>query len=729
MQNNPELRMAWQFIEKTGTSLFLTGKAGTGKTTFLRTLKERSPKRMVVLAPTGIAAINAGGVTIHSFFQLPFSPFVPDMTFRSDANHFRFSKEKVKIIRSMDLLVIDEISMVRADLLDAVDSVLRRYRNREKPFGGVQLLMIGDVQQLAPVVKDDEWAMLKDFYDSPYFFSSNALMHIDYMTIELKTVYRQQDGGFLALLNRVRENTADETVLAALNRRYIPDFVPPADADYIRLTTHNWQAQTVNERELGKLDTPPFSFKAEVKDNFPEYSYPTEETLTLKEGAQVMFVKNDSSPEKRYYNGMIGEVAKLSQNCIFVRRKGERNAFQLEPEEWTNAKYVLNEETHEITEQVEGIFRQYPLRLAWAITIHKSQGLTFEHAIIDAQNSFAHGQTYVALSRCKTLEGMVLGSPLRREAIISDAKVDQFNRDCEQNKPDVPMLHQLEKAYARRLVGELFDFVGIDNALSRVIRLIDEHYYKKYPELPDEYKAMAATLSDLHLFSKRFEPQYTALINGTDGDADNTALQQRIHSAATYFAAQLVPLDALIGRTTLLSDNKLVKKQTADRMETLSDAVKIKLRMLDYESREDVLFSVSDYLKKKASATLDVIEDDEGSSNGRKKREKKPKKEKKPKVDTKKVSYDMYCQGMTIDQIAKERGLVTSTIAGHLTPYIEDGSIDGAALISPKALDEVISFVQAYPEKGASLLAIKDNVSAECSYTDIRIALAVMKRR
>ena len=418
MEQNSELALAWQFIENTGTHLFLTGKAGTGKTTFLRRLKQESPKRMVVLTPTGIAAINAGGVTIHSFFQIPFAPYVPESSFSTNATYrFRFGKEKINIIRSMDLLVIDEISMVRADLLDAVDEMLRRYRDHHKPFGGVQLLMIGDLQQLAPVVKEEEWQMLKKYYDTPYFFSSLALKQTEYCTIELKTVYRQNDGVFLDLLNRIRENHCDSQVLEALNRRCLPDFQPRKEEGYIRLVTHNYQAQRINNYELEQLPGRSYAFRATIDGKFPEYSYPTDEVLELKKGAQVMFVKNDSSGEHRYYNGMIGEVTAVSASSIEVRAKDSGEDFLLQEEEWANAKYVLDEESKEIVEDIEGTFRQFPLKLAWAITIHKSQGLTFERAIIDASSSFAHGQTYVALSRCKTLEGLVLSAPLSARVI------------------------------------------------------------------------------------------------------------------------------------------------------------------------------------------------------------------------------------------------------------------------------------------------------------------------
>mgnify|MGYP002969971715 FL=1 len=409
MEMNEESILAWNIIEKTNANLFLTGKAGTGKTTFLKRLKELSPKRMIVLAPTGIAAINAGGMTIHSFFQLPFSPYVPGTTFGcGEQKRYQFSKLKRNIIRSIDLLVIDEISMVRSDLLDAVDSVLRQYRKRhDLPFGGVQLLMIGDLQQLAPVVTPQEEHLLGQHYDTPFFFSSNALKQVGYLTIELKKVYRQQDEQFISLLNQIRENKASEATLQALNQRYIPNFVPPKEGNYIRLTTHNAPAQYINEQQLAALPAQSFSFTADIEGDFPETSYPADFKLTLKPGAQVMFIKND--PQHRFYNGMIGEVIGVRTDedgsKITVRSKDSGEEFDLEKMEWTNAKYTLNEKTKEIEETVEGKFMQYPLRLAWAITIHKSQGLTFEHAIIDASHSFTHGQTYVALSRCKTLEG------------------------------------------------------------------------------------------------------------------------------------------------------------------------------------------------------------------------------------------------------------------------------------------------------------------------------------
>lgn len=607
MENNPETALAWQFIENTGTHLFLTGKAGTGKTTFLRRLKAESPKRMIVLAPTGIAAINAGGVTIHSFFQLPFAPYVPESSFSADgkaAYRFRFGKEKINIIRSIDLLVIDEISMVRADLLDAVDAVLRRYRDRNKPFGGVQLLMIGDLQQLAPVVKDEEWQMLKKYYETPYFFSSCALKQTEYCMLELKKVYRQDDGMFLELLNRIRENRCDDKVMQALNRRYIPNFEPRKEEGYIRLVTHNYQAQRINDRELAQLPGRSYAFRATIEGKFPEYSYPTDEVLELKRGAQVMFVKNDTSGEHRYFNGMIGEVTDVTPNSIEVQGRDDKAPFVVREEEWTNAKYVLDEETKEITEEIEGTFRQYPLKTAWAITIHKSQGLTFEHAIIDAGASFAHGQAYVALSRCKTLEGLVLSAPLSARAIISDSAVDAFTAEARKNEPDECRSQSLQKTYFRELLSGLFDFRPIEQALNRYTRLVDEHLYKLFPKMLAFCKENSERLHEMVKVARKFEVQYNRLIDESPNYDLNGKLQVRIGSAASYFLEQLMMLAPLLGGE-ITTDNKELKKKLREAIEELEDLFDLKVGLLSFVQTNG--FHVPGYLKQKAVLTIEGI--------------------------------------------------------------------------------------------------------------------------
>ncbi|MBQ8673107.1 MAG: AAA family ATPase [Bacteroides sp.] len=605
---NPELALAWRFVSDTGTHLFLTGKAGTGKTTFLKRLKSESPKRMIVLAPTGIAAINAGGVTIHSFFQLPFAPFLPGASFTAGGSapsfRYRFGKEKINILRSIDLLVIDEISMVRADLLDAVDEVMRRYRDRTKPFGGVQLLMIGDLQQLAPVVKDEEWQMLKTHYATPYFFSSKALEETTYCTIELKTVYRQSDSDFLNLLNSIRENRAGSEVMETLNRRYVPGFRPARDDGYIRLVTHNAQAQRINDHELEVLPGRSFAYRASIEGKFPELAYPTDLLLELKPGAQVMFVKNDTSGEHRYYNGMIGEVTALSSQSIEVRPQGSPSAISVQQEEWSNARYVLDEESKEIREEVEGTFRQYPLKLAWAITIHKSQGLTFDKAIIDASGSFAHGQTYVALSRCRTLQGLVLSAPLSSRAIISDAQVDAFTDEARQTMPDNRRLSSLARSYYVQLLDELFDFSSPAIALSRYVRLVDEHLFRLYPKLLQSMKSESAHFADEVIkVARKFSLQYTRLVEASADYQADTHLQERISAAAAYFTPRLQPLQTLLQEGCPGTDNKELKKKLHEAADELQHQLALKLALLKFVQHEG--FQTASYLKKKALLSID----------------------------------------------------------------------------------------------------------------------------
>ena len=545
METNKELELARKLIEQTGTHLFLTGKAGTGKTTFLHTLKKNSPKRMVVLAPTGIAAINAGGMTIHSFFQLPFAPFVPGAAFgdQKAKYRFQFNQEKRKIMRSIDLLVIDEISMVRADLLDAIDDVLRRFRNPYKPFGGVQLLLIGDVQQLPPVIKNEDWQLLSPYYDSPYFFSSHALRQSTYCTIELQTVYRQKDREFLDLLNAVRENRCDTRVLDCLNRRYRPDADSGEMEGYIRLTTHNQQARQINAQRLEAIESESICFQASITGTFPEYSYPTDVELELKEGAQVMFIKNDTSGRHRYANGTIGKITRLDEDDIRVRIEETGTEVEVKPEEWTNAKYRLDKDTKEIVEDIEGTFTQYPLKLAWAITVHKSQGLTFEHAVIDVSSAFAHGQTYVALSRCRSLEGLVLSEPVPPSAIINDRLVKNFTSRLQQYIPDSEQCKAMKQNYIIALLDDLFDFIPLRQAIERMERLMTINFPDKCAQLIADYQAenerMRTELADV---AQRFHNQYRSLTLQSEKPESDTQLQERINRATAYFEEKMQPL-------------------------------------------------------------------------------------------------------------------------------------------------------------------------------------------
>ena len=604
MEQNQELRTSWDFVEHTGRSIFLTGKAGTGKTTFLKMVTERSTKRSIVVAPTGVAAINAGGMTIHSFFQLPFSPFVPNAKIKSK---FDFGKEKRKIISSLDLLIIDEISMVRSDLLDAIDSVLRRFRDRYKPFGGVQLLMIGDLQQLTPVVTPEDERMLSPYYDTPYFFGSKALAQTDYVTIQLKTVYRQQDDAFLALLNHIREGHPTTDDLRTLNIRCMPTFIPKSEEGYIRLTTHNQMANNYNESELQKLPGRPYVYQARIEGTFPDYSYPTAETLTLKVGAQVMFVKNDPSGEHRYYNGRIGRVTYAEANRLEVFCPGDAEAIEVEPLEWENTRYTLNDETREIETEVLGKFSQLPLRLAWAITIHKSQGLTFERAIIDASLSFAPGQVYVALSRCKTLEGMVLASPISPQAIINDERVDTYIEHQEEAaRQSIEQLPTLKDEYYRHLLMELFDFRDILYREEYLGRLLIEFFYRSHTDITELHKRaledlrqQVITVADKWLTKIR---QMTITMLHED------EFLQRVKRSAAYFEQTLDKI--LTKPLSLVDDVKSQNKQAMKRLtENYADLQQAWLaRRYLLQQMSEQTFTIAAYLRQKQHSLLDAMD-------------------------------------------------------------------------------------------------------------------------
>ena len=579
------------------------------------------------------------------------------------------------------------------------------------------------------VVTAQEEQLLKEHYDTPFFFSSNALKQVGYLTVELKKVYRQQDEQFISLLNQIRENRASDATLQALNQRFIPNFEPPKNSNFIRLTTHNAPAQQINERQLAALPSRAFSYTAEVEDNFPESSYPADFMLTLKPGAQVMFIKND--PQHRFYNGMIGEVIGVKPDeegdKIIVRSKDSDEEFELEKMEWVNAKYTINEETKEIEETVEGKFRQYPLRLAWAITIHKSQGLTFEHAIIDASHSFTHGQTYVALSRCKTLEGMVLSQPLSRGAIISSQTVDAFNSQLA--APTQEQISYLEQQYVLHCIGELFDFYAISGSYEHLMRCLVEFFNSKYPRVVSEYQKLQVVLKSLIGVSDKFRLQYTRMLS-QNPDILQAELQERIHKGAEYFFDKIGILSDLIRKSNLDTDNKVAKKQFQDRFSVFSEDVKLKERLLKYE--RSAVFTVTDYLKKKAQFML-LDEMGEGASSsagygsGRKARKQKKSNEpKEPKIPTKEVSFNLYQQGMTVDQIAAERGFTKGTIIGHLTSYVKEGKVGLRALISSVHEKKIREFMEAHPEM-EHFSEIKEALGAGIDYYEIKLIRDLME--
>lgn len=720
MEGNAELRTAWEFVEKTGKSVFLTGKAGTGKTTFLKKVVAESKKRVVVVAPTGIAAINAGGVTIHSFFQLPLHPFIPGMKIESK---FAFSKEKRSIIKTIDILVIDEISMVRCDLLDAIDSVLRRFRNRNKPFGGVQLLMIGDLQQLSPVVTDDDVRFLSQYYPSPYFFGSRALSMVDYVTIELKEVYRQQDLEFISILNAVRSGRPSMEIIKALNSRYDPDFVPSSDEGYIRLTTHNSIADEYNARQLSLIDEPAHCFDADISGNFPESSYPVDFRLELKAGAQVMFVKNDPSSDKRYYNGKIGIVTDFCEEYILVQCPGEDEKIAVEPLEWENSRYVINEQTQELDSEVIGVFRQYPLRLAWSITIHKSQGLTFDKAIIDAASSFASGQVYVALSRCRTLEGMVLATPLRQDSVITDLRVEDYieGQDAAAAR-SLSRLDSIKEEYYKELLGELFDFkelasqqkrmlgVSMDFPSGTVVGLAQKH--NDILNVLNEKVVPVGAKWQLLIAQKPFD------------DISSPDFSARVRKGCEYFLQILEDTyaDFLDNTKEIKAENKELLKRYGNVWSELDFELSVVKTLL--KSMSAVPFSTENYLRERQVAVYEA-------SGIVPKVLKTPKKSvsakaKEKKEDTKVTTFKLYKQGMKIKEIAKERDLNQQTIVRHLAHYVAKGMIAVDELVSgskAEAVREVIESVGT--TKG--LAAIKEACPSDITYQDIVLVIASLE--
>lgn len=598
---NPELQLGDSFVRDTGCNVFLTGKAGTGKTTFLHNLKKTCEKRMVVTAPTGVAAINAGGVTLHSFFQMPFGPFIPGS---EQTRQHKFNREKINILKSLDLLVIDEISMVRADLLDGIDSVLRRYRRSNLAFGGVQLLLIGDLHQLAPVVKNEDWRILQPYYESPYFFSSKALAKTELISVELQHIYRQADNNFISLLNKVRDNKLDQDSLASLNTRYIKDFETKKGTEgYITLCTHNNSADRINNTRLNQLSQQPHSFTAEVEGDFPEHAYPTPAKLELKVDAQVMFIRNDASQEKRFFNGKIGKITRISGEKIWIKCKDDNDEIMVEPATWENIDYTLDQETMEVSENKIGAFIQYPLKLAWAITIHKSQGLTFDNAIIDAQSSFAHGQVYVALSRCRTLEGMVLSSPLALNSIKTDRTVLQFTEQAGHNIPSEEKLALAKVRYQQNLLLDCFDFQPLGNLFGRLLSLVQRNQeilsIKGTDDLADIQKNISLEISTV---GTNFGAQLRSLYRDDCLPSEDPVILERLKKASLYFKEKLkIHVADHLSKLTFETDNKEIRKKSKNTFKNLMEESAVK-RAAVASCAEG--FDTAKYLKAISKAAL-----------------------------------------------------------------------------------------------------------------------------
>jgi hypothetical protein len=573
--SNTLFTLASDLVNHTSKNIFLTGRAGTGKTTFLKYIKENCPKQMVVVAPTGVAAINAGGVTIHSFFQLPFGPFIPEAKgFQVNdevtnkhtlLSRLRLNSERRKILLELELLIIDEISMVRCDVLDAIDLVLRhvRYRHSER-FGGVQVLFIGDMFQLPPVVKEQEWSLLREYYQSPYFFDSHVVREDPPVYIEFTKIYRQTEENFINLLNKVRDNEMDEEHLHTLHDRYQPGFFGEGSDGYILLTTHNEKAKEINAEKLSKLSGKSFTYKAEVKNDFPPTAFPADEFLQLKVGAQVMFIKNDTDKAKRYFNGKIGVITELEEEKIVVQCKNDDFSIEISKEKWENIRYTLDKSTRQLNEDVLGEFGQYPLRLAWAITIHKSQGLTFEKAVIDAGKAFAPGQIYVALSRCTNLEGMVLHSRIRPNALYADDRIVQFTKNILALEDLQQELIQAKKAYQEKTISSLFDFRKAVNGMKELQKYLIEHTTTFNSEVLTWCDDVLNQLSSLQTTSEKFHHQLRNLFTLTEKAEDNIELQERIKTAANWFSNEIKSVIEHILQSPAITDSTIHAKEYND---------------------------------------------------------------------------------------------------------------------------------------------------------------------
>ncbi|HEX6915951.1 MAG TPA: helix-turn-helix domain-containing protein [Chitinophagaceae bacterium] len=610
---NAEFRLAADLVNQTSRNIFLTGKAGTGKTTFLRHIRATTPKQMAVVAPTGVAAINAGGSTIHSLFQLPFSPYIPETNGSAAGNtindkhslvsKLKFNTERIRMLQELELLVIDEISMVRCDVLDSIDAVLKHFRHRHhEPFGGVQLLLIGDLYQLSPVAVNEEWQLLSRFYRSPYFFDSRVMQHSPPVMIEFTRIYRQTDDRFIGMLNEVRNNAVSQRTHEALESLYQPSFSLQRDNGYIILTTHNYKADAINREELDKLPGSTLQYLAKIEGEFGEKAYPAEEKLELKEGAQVMFIRNDR--EKKYFNGKIGTVTSIERDRICVRCKDETEDIEVNQETWEQLRYTLNESTNQLEEKLAGSFTQYPLRLAWAITIHKSQGLSFDKAVIDAGNSFAPGQVYVALSRCTSLQGVVLLSRITPASLKVDETIVEFSKQC---RPPLELSSELgesKKQFQQYLLNQLFDLSVELRALQRLRNHVDKNAAGFNTSTYEWLNSLAVLMGSAADIAARFRKELQQLYGSGLVPEVDTALQQRVKDAAGYFITQFKKLLDQIAGCTAETDSRVVAKQFNETIKTVFQHLALKQRQMEV-LREG--FSVEDYYRARKGFVMPLL--------------------------------------------------------------------------------------------------------------------------
>jgi len=744
--SNTSFNLAAGFVNNTSRSIFLTGKAGTGKTTFLKHIKAQTSKSTVVVAPTGVAAINAGGVTMHSFFQLPFGPFIPG-THRSNGpdaspgsayettdkhslfKNIRFNADKRQLLQELELLIIDEISMVRCDMLDAMDLILRQFRRQlQLPFGGVQVLYIGDMYQLPPVTNNNDWDILSQYYESPFFFSAKVLAGAPPVYVELKKIYRQNEQQFIDLLNNVRHNTVTEDDYALLNSRYLPSFTPPPGERYITLTTHNRKADTINITELEKLPGKMATFSGSIQGEFSDKALPTDLELQLKEGAQVMFVKNDSSGERKFFNGKIGTVKHIREDKITVSFTND-DELVLAKETWRNVRYTYQKESNSIDEEQLGSFTQYPVRLAWAITIHKSQGLTFEKAIIDAGASFAAGQVYVALSRCTSLSGMVLLSRITPSGIATDQRVVQFSNSEAAESELQTLLLQHQQEYEALSLVKLFDWKKIVAVLNDWIALIPAK------KLPDTGSIITLSTTILwkaeaqSVVAAKFQSQLTELFRQAKQTGDTSQLEERTGKAIGYFAKALTeellqPLDEHISAFKRMAK---VKKYL-EEINATAGYIRQHLQKLVTATWGELVFYkyagvYQQYLHDKQPAPA-VTTPTAAPIEKKPAREKAGKAEKAEKVEkgtTHRESLALFREGKDIPAIAKLRNLALSTVSSHLALFVRSGELDIYELVNKEKADKILPVVKELG--GPALGPIKQQLGDDFTWEEIRLVL------
>jgi hypothetical protein len=698
---------AVEFVNNTSRSIFLTGKAGTGKTTFLRYIRENTPKKTIVVAPTGVAAINAGGVTMHSMFQLPLGPYIPAaVQNHADSatdkyslfKNLRLSQEKRDIIRDVDLIIIDEVSMVRSDTLDAMDAILRYVRRRpNKVFGGAQILFIGDLLQLPPVMPEQEWSMLREYYKSPYFFDSNAAKQCDIVYLELKKIFRQSDPIFIEILNRIRNADPTDEDLRNLNNRLNSNSAK--NKDYITLTSHNYKADRINQEELRKLPGKVFEYSGAIEGDFPEKILPTEVTLSLKVGAQVMFIRNDKSSARRYFNGKLATISRIDKEGVFVNFKDDQQEFLLEKESWENIKYNYNTSERKIEEEKIGSFSQYPIRLAWAITIHKSQGLTFDNVIIDAGDSFASGQVYVALSRCRSLDGIVLTSPLVRKNISTDALVLEFAGSEKKVEQILDVLEQEKEIFANSQLLETFSVSRLKEAFN------DHHSYIKQ-KLDSNKAAVVFAMSVLSKITKleNVSAKFQAELEGLLREKQHERIHERLAKAIEYFL-------------------KFFKEEVVGEIDAHLDAVKKIKKTRKYQMRIHALRNAVVAATKIIRAiayrghSFAEIEVDEIKEIPLPLRHGKPK-----KGESMLETLRMIRLGKTLKEVSADRALAISTIEAHCTQLIAQGKLDVYQIISKEKVDEIQNAMT--KSQSASVSYLKGQLGAGFSFGEISAVVA-----